>query len=73
MARAAGGDVVVQFLGEVAELRKELRGAQTDVRFLSSSLGSAIAQLACMRVAMDSMKSTLESVQQRLGALEDKH
>jgi len=73
MARAVGVDGVVRLMGEVAELRQQMRAAQEDLKFMSSCLGSVIANVASLQVGIEAMRSRMEAMrEQRQDALEDR-
>ena len=78
MARATGGEVVVQLLQEVAEMRQDMADLRQDVSALARSLvattkrmDSHLGRMARLVTTMaDDTRLRFERVEERLDALE---
>lgn len=76
MARAVGRDVMVRLIGEVAELREEMKTTRTHTRIMSSGMGNVLTSLRAMRedmgamqVNMDVMRGNMDAMRQNMDVM----
>ncbi|MCP3164361.1 hypothetical protein [Myxococcus qinghaiensis] len=70
MARAVGRDVMVRLIGEVAELREEMKTTRTHTRIMSSGMGHALTSLGSMRENMGAMQVNMGAMRENMGTMQ---
>ncbi|WP_240356234.1 hypothetical protein [Myxococcus eversor] len=70
MARAVGRDVMVRLIGEVAELREEMKTTRTHTRIMSSGMSYALTSLGSMRENMGAMQVNMGVMRENMGVMQ---
>lgn len=70
MARAVGRDVMVRLIGEVAELREEMKTTRTHTRTMSSGMSYALTSLGSMRENMGAMQVNMGVMRENMGVMQ---